>query len=109
MKRRTVFLTGTLIALALILALGLRGTQTPQSSGLDVGGVKTAAVASFVWSLTQVAEQALANSSTTTPSPTPAVPAASPTPSTITPTPSCFHLRLLRDLTIPDYSHLNPG
>ncbi len=56
MKRRNILVAIVLIVLALIMAIGLRGsTQTIQNLVANFSGVQTVAVATFASDLTQTA------------------------------------------------------
>lgn len=56
MQRRNVLVATILIVLALVMAVGLRGsTQSIQNLAVDFSGVQTAAVATYASNLTQTA------------------------------------------------------
>jgi hypothetical protein len=106
MKTKSVIIIAILIALALVMAIVLRGSnQAMQNPTIrSVSDVQTAAVGTYASSLTQT----LAAKPTAT-----STPAATITPTAIritaTPTPACYHLRWIKDETIPDFSRMNPG
>ena len=103
MKRRNILVAIVLIVLALIMAIGLRGsTQTFQNLIQNFSDVQTAAVATFASNLTQTAVASPTSTPTLTPTITPTMPSA-------TPTPSCYHLRFIKDVTIKDFTSMNPG
>ena len=110
MKTKSVIIIAILIVLALIMAIVLRGSnETAQSPTINFSDVRTAAVGTFAANMTQTL--AAKPSATSTPAAT-----ITPTPIRITatqgsetPTPSCYHLRWLKDETIPDFSRMNPG
>ncbi|HUI90421.1 MAG TPA: NBR1-Ig-like domain-containing protein [Anaerolineales bacterium] len=110
MHRRSVLVPLILVVLALIMAVGLRGsTQTFQNLIPNFSGVQTAAVATFASNLTQTA---LARPTPTAPS----TPTGTSTRITVTaiegsatPTSSCYRLRWIKDVSVPDFSPMNPG
>ena len=92
------------------MAIGLRGsTQTIQQLAVNFSGVQTAAVATFESNLTQTAAAHPTATSTLTPSATATLISVSVTESSATPTPSCYRLRWIKDVTVPDFSPMNPG
>ena len=112
MKTKSVIILAVLTVLVLIMAIVLRGsTQTFQNLVPDFSDIKTAAVATFASNLTQTA--IARPTATVTPSLTPTL-----TPTSIgvnlaeasaTATPSCYHLRWIKDVTIPDLSPMKSG
>jgi len=98
-----------LVALVLAVVFSLRGTrETPPAPTVDIGRVQTKAVSTFAQGLTSTA-QALPTS-TETATPELATEAAS-TASTasVSPTPSCYGLRFVKDVTIPDNTRMTPA
>ena len=72
MKRRNILVAIVLIMLALIMAIGLRGsTQTIQNLVMNFSGVQTAAVATFASNLTQTVAARPTSPPTLTPTSTP--------------------------------------
>ena len=103
MNKRNILITIILVALALIMAVLLRGsTQTFQNLIQNFSDVQTAAVATFASNLTQTAVASPTSTPTLTPTITPTMPSA-------TPTPSCYHLHFIKDVTIKDFTSMNPG
>jgi hypothetical protein len=110
MKTKSLIVIGILIALALIMAIFLRGSnQTTPNPTVDFSIVRTAAISTFASDLTQTVAAQPTASSTLTATTTPAQAAVAVTEGTATPTPSCYHLRWVNDVTIPDFSKMNPG
>ncbi|HUH97578.1 MAG TPA: NBR1-Ig-like domain-containing protein [Anaerolineales bacterium] len=109
MTRRTI-LTISLIALVLIMTIGLRGsTQESRNQMPDFGEVQTSAVATFASNLTQTAAAHPTATPTLTPTDTATPIAITATEGTATPTPSCYRSRFLKDVTVPDFSPMQPG
>jgi hypothetical protein len=103
MKRKNVIVIATLTTLALFMAILLRGsTQTIQNWVAKFSSVQTAAVSTFASNLTQTAAARPTITPTLTPTITPPLPSA-------TPTPSCYGLRFIKDVTIKDFTQMNPG
>ena len=110
MKTKSVIILAILIALALIMAIVLRGSnQAMQNPTINFSDVRTAAVGTFASNLTQTLAAYPTASSTSTPTITPPPIRITATQGTETPTPSCYHLRWINDETIPDFSRTNPG
>jgi len=112
MKRRSAIVAAILTALALIMAIILRGsTETLQNMMPNFSAVQTAAVATFVSRLTQTAsaQPTFTSTSTLVPTSTPTFINVNVTEATITPTPSCYRLRWIKDVTIPDFSKMHAG
>ena len=112
MKTKSVIIIAVLTVLALIMAIVLRGsTQTFQNLVPNFSSVQTAAVATFASNLTQTA--AARPTSTSTPSLTatltPTLININVTEASATATPSCYHLRWIKDVTIPDLSPMKSG
>jgi hypothetical protein len=112
MKTKSVIMLAILIVLVLIMAIGLRGsTLRFQKLIPNLNGIQTAAVSTFVSNLTQTA--VVRPTFTFAPS---LIPTATPTAINIniieasaTPTSSCYRLRFIKDVTIPDFSIMKPG
>jgi hypothetical protein len=105
-----------LLALVVIVVLSVRGNkQAPPSPTLDVGPVQTGAVGTFAHDLTRTAfalptRTSTATAVTDTPSPTTTEAASTASTGTAaSPTPSCYRLKFLQDITIPDNTLLTPA
>jgi hypothetical protein len=112
MKRRNILVAFVLIVLALIMAIGLRGsTQTIQNLVANFSGVQTVAVATFASDLTQTAAAHPTSTPTLAPTTTPTLTLidVNATEASATPTPSCYRLRWIKDMTIPDFTLMTPG
>jgi Ig-like domain from next to BRCA1 gene len=110
MYKRNILITIILVALALIMAIGLRGsTQTIKNLAVNFSSVQTAAVATFASNLTQTAAAHPTSTPTLTPTATVTLISFNITEASATATPSCDHLRWIKDVTIPDLSPMNPG
>jgi len=112
MKRRNILVAIILIVLALSMAIGLRGsTQTIQNLAANFSGVQTVAVATFASNLTQTAAANPTSTPTLTPTTTPtlALIDINATEASATPTPSCYRLRWIKDVTVPDSTLMTPG
>ena len=112
MQRRNVLVATILIALALIMAVGLRGsTQTIQNLVMDFSGVQTAAVATYASNLTQTVVAHPTPTSTLTPTSTPTLTLIdiNATEASPTATPSCYRLRWIKDVTVKDFTLMKPG
>jgi Ig-like domain from next to BRCA1 gene len=112
MKRRNILVAFVLIVLALIMAIGLRGsTQTIQNLVANFSGVQTVAVATFASNLTQTAAAHPTSTPTLAPTTTPTLTLidVNATEASATPTPSCYRLRWIKDMTIPDFTLMTPG
>jgi hypothetical protein len=111
-SRKNALVIAALLILGLIFGLTLRGSnQLAQTLAMTSGAIRTAAVATFASNLTQTFSARPSATSTLTPPPTGSATAfmtSSPSPSA-TPTPSCYRLRWLKDLTIPDGTKMAPG
>jgi Ig-like domain-containing protein len=92
------------LLLAIILGVGQTRLSSP-SPTVDVGQVKTAAVATFAGGLTATAH----NQPSPTLTPTAAPTGTGPTPLEGSHTPTCLALRFLRDVTIPDNTQMTPA
>ena len=112
MQRRNVLVATILIVLALIMAIGLRGsTQTIQNLVMDFSGVQTAAVATYASNLTQTLAARPTPTSTLTRTSTPTLTLfdINATEASATPTPSCYRLRWIKDVTVKDFTLMTPG
>jgi hypothetical protein len=101
-----------LILLALIMAIGLRGsTQTIQKLVMNFGDLQTAAVATFASNLTETVVAHPTTTPTLTPTGTPTLTLIdiNATEASATPTPSCYRLRWIKDVTIKDFTLMTPG
>ncbi len=112
MKTKSLIVAAVLIVFAVVMAILLRGsTQQTSSPTVNSNEVQTAAVNTFTSNLTQTAIMSIP---TKTPTLKPTVTTPAPitvavTEASATATPSCYHLRWIKDITIPDYSKMNPG
>ena len=112
MKRRNILVAIVLIMLALIMAIGLRGsTQTIQNLVMNFSGVQTAAVATFASNLTQTVAACPTSPPTLTPTSTPTLTLidVNATEASATPTPSCYRLHWIKDVSVPDFTLMTPG
>ncbi|MGA7193267.1 MAG: NBR1-Ig-like domain-containing protein [Anaerolineales bacterium] len=110
MYKRNILITIILVALALIMAIGLRGsTQTIKNLAVNFSSVQTAAVATFASNLTQTSAAHPTSTPTLTPTATVTLISFNVTEASATATPSCYHLRWIKDVTIPDLSPMNPS
>ncbi len=112
MKKKSVIILAVLTVLVLIMAFVLRGsTQTFQNLIPNFYGIQTAAVATFASNLTRTAAARPTFTSTPslTPTATPTFININLTEASATATPSCYHLRWIKDVTIPDLSPMKPG
>jgi Ig-like domain from next to BRCA1 gene len=111
MNRRNILVISILIVLVLVMAVFLRGSNqtTTKKPTTNYGDVRTAAVATFASNLTQTAAAQPTAVSTLTPTVAPTLISITGTVASATPTPSCYHLRWISDVTIPDLSPMNPG
>ena len=112
MNKRNVLITIILIALAVIMAVLLRGsTQTFQNLIPNFSDVQTAAVATFASNLTQTVAAHPTSTPTLTPTTTPTLTLIdiNATEASATPTPACYHLRWIKDVTVKDFTLMTPG
>ena len=112
MKRRNILVAIVLMILALIMAIGLRGsTQAIRDLVINFNGVQTAAVATFASNLTQTAAAHPTSTPTLMPTNTPTLTLIdiNATEASATPTPSCYRLRWIKDVTAPDFTLMTPG
>ena len=95
-----------LTAIVLAIIFGLRGTnRAAQTPTVNVSEVQTEAVATFASGLTRTVKAMPTSTLTSTPLPseTPLVTAS------VSATPSCYRLRFVRDVTIPDNTPMTPA
>ncbi|MBI3739674.1 MAG: hypothetical protein HY258_11555 [Chloroflexi bacterium] len=105
-KARLAILVVLLLALILVVTLSIRGANRPAPTPtVSMGEIQTAAVATFGSALTRTAEAIPTSTSTSTPVST-ETPAGT---ETLSPTPSCYRLRYIKDVTIPDQTVMKPG
>jgi hypothetical protein len=105
-KTRLAILSVLLLALVLVVILSVRATNQPAPvPTISVDRVQTAAVATFGAGLTRTAAAMPTSTVTSPPVPTD-TPAGTQSAS---PTPSCYRLRYVRDITVPDYTLMTPG
>ncbi|MCL4530673.1 MAG: NBR1-Ig-like domain-containing protein [Chloroflexi bacterium] len=101
-KARLAMLAVLLLLLILVVTFSIGGAnRAAQTPTVSVGNVQTAAIATFGSGLTQTALAIPTNTSTATAQPT--------STESISPTPSCYRLRFIQDLTIPDHTAMKPG
>ena len=99
------------VALILIAILGVRAmnppTPPPPPPTVDLGAVQTRAISTFMDALTGTALAVPSSTATETPPAT----ATAGTPSTAgpSPTPSCYRLKYMQDVTIPDATIMTPA
>lgn len=105
-KARLAMLAVLLLLLILVLTFSIGdANRTAQTPTVSVGNVQTAAIATFGSGLTQTALAVPTNTSTATAQPT----STESNTSELSPTPSCYRLRFVQDLTIPDHTQMKPG
>ncbi len=105
---RLAALVVLVLALAFIVVLGVRARNPPPPTPtVDLGQVRTEAVGVFIRDLTGTAQALPTNTATDTPEPA----AISPTAATdsVSPTPSCYRMKFVRDVTIPDNTAMTPA
>lgn len=108
---RLVVVAMLILAVALTVVFSVRGqNQTPPPPTVDMGVVKTEAVETFSQGLTGTAHAV--PTSTITPTltqgPAEAVTETAGTDS-VSPTPSCYRMKFVRDVTIPDNTSMTPA
>jgi hypothetical protein len=110
---RLILIGVLVLALMLTIVFGvLASRETPAPSPtVDIGRVQTQAVSVFAEGLTSTALAAPTATATETPLPTDTPAAATPTgpTSSISATPSCYKLKFLQDVTIPDNTLMTPA
>ncbi len=115
-RTRWVLVGVLVLAVLLVIVFGVlasRQTPPPPSPTVDIGKVQTAAVLSFANGLTSTAQAIPTSTSTETPQPaeptSTEAPAGTPGTESVTPTPSCYKLKYLQDISIPDYTIMTPA
>ena len=105
-----VFVLLLAVVLMVVFSLQTRRQAAP-SPTVDVAGVQTRAVRAFIGELTGTALAEPTQTATDTPVPTTAAASSEATASTssASPTPSCYRLKFLQDVTIPDNTILTPA
>ncbi len=113
---RVVLIGVLVLALLLTVIFGIlasRQTPPPPSPTVDIGRVQTQAVSVFSNGLTSTALAVPTSTATDTPEPTETAAAVEATAtgptSAVSPTPSCYKLKFLQDLTVPDYTVMAPA
>ena len=111
-RTRLVLMAVLILGLALIVVLSVRSLNhvVPPSPTVDVSNVQTQAVRIFAQGLTSTAK-ALPTSTATavaTDTPAEAVTGTAATDS-LSPTPSCYRMKFVRDVTIPDNTPMTPA
>ncbi len=112
-NRIQLALMGSLVvALILIVILGVKAANppvppTPQPT-TNIGSVQTQAVGTFAGGLTSMAEVVPTETETSTPAPTETA-GGTPSTASVSPTPSCYRLKYLQDVTIPDATIMTPA
>ncbi len=99
------------VALILIVILGVKAANPPVPPPVpttNVGALQTEAVGTFAGGLTSTA-QAITPSGTATETPAPTETAGTPSTASVSPTPSCYRLKYLHDVTIPDATIMTPA
>ncbi len=106
-----------LLALVLTVVFSVRGNiQAPPSPTVDLGAVQTQAVSTFASGLTSTVEALPTSTSSSTPEPATAAATetavtgtAATAATSVSPTPSCYRLKFLQDVTIPDNTPMTPA
>lgn len=115
-RTRLIIVAVILLALVLTVIFAVLGAQRktpPPSPTVDIGQVQTQAVLAFANGLTSTAQAMPAATQTHTPeasspSVTPETP-STPSTASASSTPSCYRLKFLQDITIPDNTILTPA
>ncbi len=116
-RTRLALLIVLAIAIVLAVVFSVRGLrQAAVTPTVDLGSVKTEAVGTFAGGLTSTAVAAPTGTASATPMPpseTPTETASAATTGTastaVSATPSCYRLKYLQDVTIPDNSIMTPA
>lgn len=114
-RNSRLVLSGVIVlALALTIVFGvLASRQTPPPSPtVDIVRVQTQAVGVFVRGLTSTAAAIPTSTATEMPEPpteTAVETVGTASTSSVSPTPSCYKLKYIKDLTIPDYTVMTPA
>ena len=101
-----------LLALILTLVVAARSLRaTPVTPTADLAGVQTQAVATFAGGLTATVQAQPTSTATQTPEPAEPATETAVTEATSaeSPTPSCYRLKFVRDVTIPDNTLMTPA
>ncbi len=110
---RLVLIGVVVLALILTIIFGVLASRPapPPSPTVDLGRVQTQAVLTFANGLTSTAAAVPTNTATETPPPTETPVAAVPTgpTSSVSATPSCYKLKFVQDVTIPDNTLMTPA
>jgi hypothetical protein len=107
-KTRMIIAAVLLIAVVIAIVVSTRVPRAPSPEPtVDVSGIQTRAVSTFAQSLTGTAAAIPTSTSTDTPEPQGTV-VASET-SALSPTPSCYRLKFIHDVTIPDNTPMGPA
>ncbi len=107
-RTRLAVMAVLLLALVLTLIFSVRGKeQASPPPTFDVSDVQTIAVRTFAQGLTSTAGALPTSTPTDTPEPTSAT-ATEPTDS-VSPTPSCYRMKFVHDVTIPDNTPMTPA
>jgi hypothetical protein len=110
---RLVLIAILVLAVILTVVFGVLASRQapPPSPTVDIGGVQTEAVQAFAEGLTSTALALPSATITSTPQPTETVVQAAATgpTSAVSATPSCYKLKFLQDLTIPDNTLMTPA
>ena len=114
LRNRTRLVLGLvlLLALALAVAFGVRGLKPEAPSPtVDLGAVQTRAVSIFAQGLTSTARSlpTATEAATTEPATETALAASTASTASVSATPSCYRLKFLHDVTIPDNTIMTPA
>lgn len=105
-KTRLAIIAVLLLAVLIAVLFSFRPVQPiPQSPTPNVNQIRTEAVSTFASGLTSTASAIPSETSTTA---SPSVSTSVET-SAFSPTPSCYHLKFVRDVTIPDNTTMTPA
>ncbi len=103
-----VFLLALVLTAIISSRLSYRPPATPPATA-NIGQIQTQAVLAFANGLTSTAGAAPTSTATNTPEPATPVAQASESTSAVSPTPSCYRLKFLQDVTIPDDTLMTPA
>ncbi len=105
-----VLLVLAVVALGALIAFSLRAPkQAPPSPTVNIPQVQTQAVLAFSEGLTSTAQAKPTGTKTSTPAPSTQEAASTASTSSVSATPSCFGLRFVKDVTIPDNTRMTPA
>ena len=108
-RTRLAVMAGLLLTLVFALIFSWRSQHDASSvPTIDVGDIQTRAVRSFAQGLTSTSEALPTSTGTSTLEPTSSAAATQATDS-VSPTPSCYRLKFVRDVTIPDNTPMTPA